>query len=143
MTRQEIKERYPNASESFIRANLSPDNSRATTKLESNPCHEPLAKEEVQGRDSSRVLVRVTSIRTRLIDEDNLCEKYHIDLLRYAKVIAGDSAAEIKIETGQRKAQKGEVERIVIEVFSQPDSKSPSPSPSPMVSQAEPVSPEF
>jgi len=120
VTRQQITERYPNASESFIRANLSPDNSRATPKLESNSRHEPLAEEKAEGRNRQRVLVRVTSIRSRLLDEDNLCEKYHVDLLRYAGVISGDSAAEVKIETGQRKVQKGEVERIVIEVYDTP-----------------------
>lgn len=35
----------------------------------------PLGKKKVQGSTSQRILVRVTSVRKRLIDEDNLCEK--------------------------------------------------------------------
>lgn len=60
MSREEIIRRYPNASESFIRANLSDGDSGAVAKLESNTCNAPLAKKEVQGSTGERVL-----------DEDN------------------------------------------------------------------------
>lgn len=99
-----------------IRPQLSTGHPRPAAIVESNPRHEPLETEEIQGSTGARVLVRVESIRSRLLDEDNLCEKYHVDLLRYAGVIAGDTPDEIKIEVSQRKAQKGEQERIVIEV---------------------------
>lgn len=67
--------------------------------------------------DSGRILVRVVSVRKRLIDEDNLCEKYVIDCCRYAGLIPGDDPAGTKIETTQRKALKGEEEHTLIEII--------------------------
>lgn len=62
-------------------------------------------------------LVRVTSFRTRLLDEDNLCEKYHVDLCRYAGMLPGDSPATTRIEVRQKKTGKGEPEKVQIEIF--------------------------
>ena len=70
--------------------------------------------QEVQGRSCERILVRVTSIRNRLLDEDNLCEKYHVDLCRYAGALPDDTPDKVKIEVCQRKAAKGERERTEI-----------------------------
>jgi hypothetical protein len=86
-------------------------------KLESNLGDAPLATQEIQRPTSERLLVRVTSIRQRFLDEDNLCEKYHVDLCRYAGIIPDDSPDKIKIEVCQRKAKKGEQEMTVIEVL--------------------------
>ena len=117
MTRHEITTRYPHASESFIRANLSPDDTWTPAKLESSPGDAPLGKEEVQRPVGERFLIRVTSIRKRLLDEDNLCEKYHVDLCRYAGVLPDDAPGKVQIEVCQQKAAKGESEQVVIEVF--------------------------
>ncbi len=117
MTREEIIKRYPRASESFIRANLSVGDTGPVAKLECDPCHAPLAKEKVQRSTGKRFLVCITSIRKRLLDQDNLAEKYHVDLCRYAGIIPDDSPAQIEIQTGQRKAIKGEEEHTVIEIF--------------------------
>ena len=87
-----------------------------TPELEPDPRNAALPAHEVEKRTGLKFLVRVVSIRTRLIDEDNLCEKYHIDLLRYAGIISGDEAGKTKIETIQRKAAKGETERVEITV---------------------------
>jgi hypothetical protein len=116
MTHNEFTRRYPNASESTIRRNcpgdLGPD-----TKLESGSVHEPLAAAQAKAQDSKRVLVRVTSVRKRLLDEDNLCEKFHIDCCRYAGLIRDDNPAATKIEVNQRKARKNEAERTIIEII--------------------------
>ena len=117
MNREEIIRRYPHASESFIRANLSADNSGPVAKLESNPGDAPLEAEKVQRPACERFLVRVTSIRKRLLDEDNLCEKFHVDLCRYAGIIPDDSPARVKIEVCQIKAARGVAETISVEVF--------------------------
>jgi hypothetical protein len=45
-----------------------------------------------------------------LLDQDNLCEKYHVDLCRYAGVIPDDSPEQVIIEVNQRKTVKGEAE---------------------------------
>lgn len=103
---------FPNASPDLLSRNTS-----QAAIVERDSRDEPLAKKEVQRRSSERVLVRVTSVRKRLLDEDNLCEKYHVDLCRYAGVISGDEAGKTKIETAQRKAEKDEKEKVIIEVF--------------------------
>lgn len=112
MTRNELTRRFPKASEAFLQANCT-----TAPELERGPGNEPLAKEKVQGRPGQQFLVRVTAVRKRLLDEDNLCAKYHVDLCRYAGVIPDDAPGECKIETRQRKAEKGEQEHAVIEVF--------------------------
>jgi hypothetical protein len=87
-----------------------------TAKLERNSGNGPLAKGEAEKGNPERVLVRVTSVRKRLIDEDNLAEKYHVDCCRYAGLIHGDEPDQTKIEVCQRKAAKGEAEHTMIEI---------------------------
>lgn len=117
MNRNEILRRYPNASESFIRSNLSDGNSGAVAELEPNLGNASLGEKEVQRQDCERFLVRVKSRRKRLLDEDNLCEKYHIDLCRYAGILPDDAPDKIKIEVAQSKCAKGEPEMVSIEIF--------------------------
>ena len=90
---------------------------RKITKLESNSSNATLDTKEVQGRFSQKFLVRVTSVRKRLLDEDNLCEKYHVDLCRYAGIIPCDEAEKVKIEVCQKKAGKEDAEETIIEIF--------------------------
>jgi len=85
-------------------------------KLERNLRNGPLAKSEAEKGNPERVLVRVTSVRRRLIDEDNLAEKYHVDCCRYAGLIHGDEPDQTKIEVCQRKAEKDEAEHTIIEI---------------------------
>lgn len=85
--------------------------------MERRPSHEPLAAQEIQGQASGRVLVVVTSFRKYDCDDDGLCEKYIIDLLRYAGILSGDSQKHCKIETSFRKAKKGEAERTEIDIY--------------------------
>lgn len=117
MTRNEILARYPRASESFLRANLQAEDAGAVAKLERNPSNASLAKKEVQGQVGRGFLVRVTSRRKRLIDQDNLCEKYHVDLCRYAGVIPDDAPGETQIEVSQTKCREGEAEEVTVEVW--------------------------
>lgn len=72
---------------------------------------------QVQEGPGQRVLVRITAVRKRLLDEDNLCEKYLVDLCRYAGIIVGDSPATTHIEVCQQKAEPGGAEYCRIEVF--------------------------
>jgi len=90
---------------------------RKAAKLESDFGDAPLEKKTLQGQCGPRFLVRVTSIRARLCDEDNLCEKFHVDLCRYAGVIPDDAPGEVKIEVCQKKAGKKEREETIVEVF--------------------------
>ena len=114
-----LKERFPRASQAFLRLNADvlPDDSGQAPKLERDSGDGALGAVQVQKRTGEHFLVRVTSIRKRLLDYDNLCEKYHVDLLRYAGIILGDCPAETQIEVRQEKAEKGEPEEVRIEVF--------------------------
>ena len=98
-------------------ANPIPSRRRKAAKLERAPGNAALGAAQAQGRDSGRFHVRITATRKRLLDEDNLCGKYHCDLLRYAGVIPDDAPGCCKIETVQVKAEKGEAESVLIEVF--------------------------
>lgn len=73
-------------------------------------------KKLAEKEDTGRFLVRVTSVRTRLVDEDNLCEKYVVDCCRYAGLIPEDCPGRTKIEVAQRKAEKGEEPHTEIEI---------------------------
>ena len=92
------------------------DRAGEAAKLERNLGNGPLAKGEAEKGNPERVLVRVTSVRKRLIDEDNLAEKYHVDCCRYAGLIHGDEPSKTKIEVCQRKAAKDEAEHTIIEI---------------------------
>lgn len=91
--------------------------SRQTTELESNTGNGSLEPPKVQERTSQKFFVRVTSFRKRLIDEDNLCEKYHVDLCRYAGIMPSDAPTETKITVGQEKVKTSEEERVEIKVY--------------------------
>lgn len=71
----------------------------------------------VQEATGRQFHVRVTTVRSRLLDDDNCAEKYHVDLLRYAGVIPGDSRKTTRIKVVQQKAQAGEREEVILEVF--------------------------
>ena len=85
-------------------------------KLERHDDHAAVGKTRAQKADSGRFLVRVTSVRNRLLDEDNLCVKLVVDCCRYAGLIPGDSAGETKIEACQRKVAKGETPHTIVEI---------------------------
>lgn len=100
-----------------LEADFHTGNAGKVAELESNPSHAPLEAKEVQGSDRGRFLVRVTTRRKRLIDESNLCYKYHEDLCRYAGALPSDAPEVTHSEVSQTKCKKGEPEEITIEVF--------------------------
>ena len=89
---------------------------RQAAELESDSSDAALDKKEVQGRTGQKFLVRVTSYRRRLLDEDNLCEKYHIDCCRYSGLLPADSPDRARIETRQEKVGRKEDQRTEIEI---------------------------
>jgi hypothetical protein len=125
MTEAELKATFPNASPAFIRRNaresrgvdLQPDGAGPAAVVEHDPGYGAVAAIQVEKRTSGHFLARVTAIRKRLLDEDNLCEKYIIDLCRYAGAIPGDSPATTRIEVSQQKAGPKEPEETRIEIY--------------------------
>ena len=116
MTRNDIIKRYPRASESFIKANLDADHSGQDAVLERPARHESLAAHKGEEGTAGRIFIRFVSVRKRLLDPDNLSQKWLLDCLRYCQIIDGDEPEKISIETTQRKAIKGEIERTIIEI---------------------------
>lgn len=126
MTPDELKARFPRASRAFLEANatepsrpafLQAGNTGPVAELERNPGNGALGSVQVQGPTPARFHIRLTSVRKRLLDDDNLCEKYHVDCCRYASLLPGDSPATTRIEVCQRKTEPGEGEKVIIEIF--------------------------
>lgn len=76
----------------------------------------PLAAVPSKEGHPAKYLVGVVSFRTRLLDEDNLCPKYHIDSLRYAGLIPADSPDRAHIVTTQEKVETKQEERTEITI---------------------------
>lgn len=117
MNRQQLQAKFPHASDDFIEANRDDRDTGPAPKLEPDPGHGALGKAQVQKPTGQRFLVRITSIRKRLIDQDNLCSKFQTDLCRYAGIIPSDDPATTQIEIRQEKAGKGQAEVVRIEIF--------------------------
>lgn len=77
----------------------------------------PSRKGPAQKGDPIRYVVRVISVRIRLLDEDNLCPKYVCDFLRYCGALPSDAPGACKIETTQRKVEKEEPEHTEVRVW--------------------------
>ncbi len=132
MTDQQLLERFPNASKSFIKANatdiratateirqadLHPDGPGPLAKLERVAGDGAMGAVSIQKGIGRRFRVVVKSRRKRLLDIDNLAEKYHVDLCRYAGVISSDAPGTTEIEVSQEKVFGKEPEEVVIEVW--------------------------
>lgn len=114
MTRNEILRRFPNACESFIRANLTSESATQSTEPERVVQHEPLAKEKRKDQDAPSYTVSIVSFRNRLLDPDNLCAKYFVDAIRYSGLIPDDSARDIRFSISQEKVENEMDERTEI-----------------------------
>ena len=105
--------------EATLRKPNANNNTNDTGKAAITKCatsNAALVETQVQGRTGDRILIRIESVRKRLLDEDNLVSKYHTDLCRYSGLIPSDAPGVCKIETTQRKAEKGEEERTEITI---------------------------
>lgn len=119
MKQEDYVKLLTNASKSTQRLNPGHENgnSMPVAKLERDTGNAPLATGKVQKATGGRFYVSVTAFRRRLLDEDNLCEKYVCDLCRYAGALPDDNPEQTQIEVSQQKIKKGEPERVVVEVW--------------------------
>jgi len=120
MTRNEYDQLLAAASDATRRLNLQTGGAGAAPVVEHNPRDATVGAVQVQAGGGQRFLVRVTTRRSRLVDEDNLCEKFVVDLLRYAGVIPDDAPGTTKIEVAQEKTRKGQEEVVTLEVYELP-----------------------
>lgn len=116
MNPDEIRKRFPNASEAFIRANASDDRAGAVAIVERAAGNAPVAKDQGEEGHSGKLLIRFESVRKRLCDPDNIAVKWLLDALRYSGAIPGDEPEKIAIEVAQRKCGKDEAEHTVLEI---------------------------
>jgi len=103
---------FPHASPDFLARN-----SRKVAELECPAGNAPLGKGKSKEGTTGRVHIRFVSIRKRLLDPDNISEKWTLDALRFAGIICGDEPDKITLETTQRKANKNEDEKTLIEIY--------------------------
>lgn len=116
MTRNEFTRKFPNASESTIKANC-PGSETSSTEPQQIVCNESVGEEKRKTSNPTRILVSIRSFRTRLLDPDNAVPKFFIDCLRYAKIIEDDTSKHIKLDYEQFKVKKRTEERTEIEVL--------------------------
>lgn len=99
--------------ESDREASIASDN----TELERRSETQIVGAGGEESANHQRFLVRIKSRRKRLLDEDNLCEKFAVDCCRYAGLLPDDAPGETKIEISQEKVGKEEREETLIEIF--------------------------
>lgn len=85
--------------------------------MERTTRHAALPARQAKARDTKRYVIRIVSVRTRLLDMDNLAEKYCVDFLRYCGAIPTDAPSTTEITCTQRKAGKEESEHTEIVVL--------------------------
>lgn len=116
MTENEIKRRFPNASQAFIKANID------SYGISTSPFSELCARQTLHAtgkdktRSSERCLVSFTCYRTRKQDPDNAVVKWFVDALRRAKLIYDDTEEAIEIKIKQVKCKTRKEERTEIEI---------------------------
>lgn len=115
MNEYDLKRLFPNASASTIRANIVESGlPGAITKP--TVCHAPIATPKRKDSNTPRYFVCIESRRRRLLDPDNLCGKYFVDAIRYAKLIPNDSAKDIQFTIFQTKIGEKEKPVTIIEI---------------------------
>jgi len=116
-TREQILKRYPNANERFIQRVIDADSAGPVAIVERPAVSAPLETVKNQKGPAGRIFIRFVSVRKRLLDPDNICEKYLLDCLRYTRLISGDEPEKVSIQTTQRKCQQGESEKTIVEIY--------------------------
>lgn len=100
-----------------IATQLRFDDEAPSTVVECPAGDGTLATPKTEASHTGRFLVSVTSYRRRMLDEDNLSEKYFCDLCRYAGIIPDDSPDRTQIKVSQIKVASKEEEKTVVEVY--------------------------
>lgn len=134
MNADEFRKLFPEASEDTVRINCgttSVDGASAhpadgagqdrgpvePPESQCNPGNSPKTPDEPQKGNPARYLVRVRDFRRRLLDEDNLIAKFHIDALRYGGLLPSDAPGHCKIEVSQEKVLQKAEERVELEIW--------------------------
>lgn len=90
---------------------------RTAPIVEPTPVDDALGEAPLQKTNESRFRVCLCSVRKRLLDEDNLAEKFIVDQLRYAALIPDDCPETCQIDVSQRLCHAGEPEHVTITIY--------------------------
>ncbi len=96
--------------------NDSHRDSRESAEPKSALWIEPMEPEEDEGGNICRRRIRITSVRNRLHDPDNLSVKFIVDALRHCSVIKDDTTKEIEVYIKQEKVKTRKEEKTIIEI---------------------------
>lgn len=69
-----------------------------------------------KAQSDPRPLVRLTRVASRSLDPDNVCEKFIIDAMCRAGLIAGDTKLAINLQVEQQRLVKGAQKGTIIEI---------------------------
>ena len=84
----------------------NPDSSQGASPIaQQTAWYGPLAAGKVENDYPRRFVVRVTSVRRRLLDEDNLAAKFFTDGCRYAGVLPSDAPGKTSVIEDQRQVK--------------------------------------
>lgn len=119
--REGVYERIDTIQRRFMQKKSRPKTKRGPQVAKPQPplWDEPLPENAGEKVHSGRMLVSIESIRSKLLDTDNLYggAKFFVDFLRYCGAIREDTEEQIELRVAQRKTQKGESEKTIIEVW--------------------------
>lgn len=91
------------ARKAIARRNPAAGSESASAVVECTAGYDALAAPQTETQDTGKFVVHVTSYRTRLLDEDNLACKFHVDACRYAGLIPSDAPDKTTIKVSQIK----------------------------------------
>ncbi len=111
---EDLKQLFPHGSKEFF--SINPDSSSPNPIVERGDANEPMGTDKAKKGNTGKYVVRVTGYRVRLLDEDNFCEKFHVDALRYAGIIPSDAPDKAHIIPLQKKVEKKTQEKTLIEI---------------------------
>lgn len=117
MNPNKFKRLFPNASLSTRKLNEDGDDcvtGLPVAQLERSNADELARTARGEGKGASRVVIRLTSYRKRLLDDDNHCQKLLVDSLRYSSQIHDDGPHATRIETAQEQSTESEFTVIQI-----------------------------
>lgn len=121
MTRDELKRRFPNGSESFLRDNAEPVRAPQPQRAAGAPLVHPLPG-ETPGRIRFEVRFRVYSRQP--LDWDNYYLKYPIDMLVAAGILPSDDWRTLEGRVSSHKVHSEAEERteiLITELGAQPE----------------------
>lgn len=108
---------FPSKYRKQIATQLRLDDEAPSAVVECSVGDGTLATPKTEASHTGRFLVSVTSYRRRMLDEDNLSEKYFCDLCRYAGIIPDDTPDRTQIKVSQIKVASKAEEKTVVEVY--------------------------